>query len=131
MKKTPSLAITIILLIAVALSVRLMAARSPADFKEARGHCAWVEQCIKRMGTIQPGMTRAQLLKVFTTEGGWSTGLQRTYVLPECPYMKVDVKFTAVGRPERDKDGRVTLIESPKDTIKDISRPYLQWSITD
>jgi hypothetical protein len=30
--------------------------------------------------TIKPGMTRKTLLSVFTTEGGLSTGLRRTYV---------------------------------------------------
>lgn len=56
-------------------------------------------------------MTRADLLKVFTTEGGISTGLHRTYVSRDCPFFKVDVDFRAVGRPDRDGEGRVTLIE--------------------
>jgi len=76
-------------------------------------------------------MTRGRLLEVFTTEGGLSTGLQRTYVFRECPYIKVNVKFTAVGRPERDTDGRVTLEESNLDVIKEISAPYLAWSVAD
>ena len=58
------------------------------------------------------GMTRADLLKVFTTEGGLSTGLNRTYVYRECQYIKVDVDFEPVGRPARDAEGRVTLVEA-------------------
>jgi hypothetical protein len=76
-------------------------------------------------------MTRAELLKVFTIEGGLSTGLNRRFVSRDCPYFKVDVEFKAVGRSERDSDGRVTLEEDPRDIIVKISQPYLQFGITD
>jgi hypothetical protein len=83
------------------------------------------------MQTIKPGMTRESLLTVFTTEGGISTGLQRTFVSRDCPYFKVDVEFQAVGRPNRDENGRVTLVEGSQDIILKISRPYLQFSVLD
>ena len=94
-------------------------------------HLAWVSDILKQMQTIKPGMSRERLLTVFTTEGGLSTGLQRTYVSPECPYFKVLVEFEAVGRPNRDDAGRVTLVEDNRDVIKTISRPYLEFSIMD
>ena len=94
-------------------------------------HVPWVAEVLKRMQTIEPGMTREDLLTVFTTEGGLSTGLQRTFVSRDCPYFKVDVEFRAVGRPDRDADGRVTLVEGSQDIILKISRPYLQFSIVD
>jgi len=93
--------------------------------------CAWVGQMMQKMETIQPGMTRRDLLTVFTTEGGLSTGLQRTYVSQECRCFKVDVEFEAVGRPNRDEEGRVTLVEDERDVIVKISRPYLQGGIAD
>jgi hypothetical protein len=83
------------------------------------------------METIKPGMTREELLKVFTTEGGLSTALNRRFVSRDCPYFKVDVEFKAIGRPDRDGDGRVTLEENSLDIIVKISRPYLQFSIAD
>jgi hypothetical protein len=83
------------------------------------------------MESIRPGMAREELMKVFRTEGGLSTGLHRTFVSRECPYFKVDVQFRAVGRPDRDSDGRVTLEEDARDIIVKISRPYLQFSIVD
>jgi len=43
---------------------------------------------------ITPGATRAELLKVFTTEGGISTATRRTFAHRRCPYIKVDVEFT-------------------------------------
>ncbi len=94
-------------------------------------HVEWLRNCLLNINTIRVGMTRGQLLEVFTTEGGLSTGLQRTFVFRECPYIKVNVKFTAVGRPGRDADGRVTLEESDLDVIKEISAPYLAWGVAD
>jgi hypothetical protein len=81
------------------------------------------------MQAVKVGMTRADLLKVFKTEGGLWTGLQRRYVYRECPYFKVDVEFEAVGRPAHDREGRVTLAERSEDLIKKISRPYLAFPI--
>jgi hypothetical protein len=97
----------------------------------AQEHRGWVAQAMQKMQTIQPGMTRKDLLEVFTTEGGLSTGLRRTYVSQECPYFKVDVEFEAVGRPNRDEDGRVTLVEDNRDIIVKVSGPYLQFSTMD
>jgi hypothetical protein len=33
-------------------------------------HIAWVVESLERMLTIKPGMTRNQLMKIFSTEGG-------------------------------------------------------------
>jgi hypothetical protein len=92
---------------------------------------AWVGRSLIKMEEIKPGMTRKDLLKVFTTQGGLSTGLQRTFASRDCPYFQVDVEFRAVGRPNRDPDGRVTLIEDDRDVIISISRPYLDFFHTD
>jgi hypothetical protein len=102
-----------------------------AQSAKQQEHMAWVAAALKRMQTIKPGMTRTDLLKVFTTEGGLSTGLRRTFVSRDCPYFKVDVEFEAVGRPSRDADGRVTLVERGEDKITKVSRPYLQLGIAD
>jgi hypothetical protein len=92
---------------------------------------AWVGDVLKRIQQIKPGMSREALLTVFTAEGGLSTGLQRTFVSRDCRYFKVDVEFQAVGRPSRDSEGRVTLVEDMRDIIVKISRPYLSFSIAD
>ena len=97
----------------------------------AAGHVDWVAETLKRMQTVKAGMTRKDLLAVFTTEGGLSTGLSRTFVSRACPYFKVDVEFEAVGRPNRDRDGRITLIEDPRDIIVKCSRPYLEFAVMD
>jgi hypothetical protein len=97
----------------------------------SQDHVAWVAEALQRMETVQPGMSREELLRVFTTEGGLSSGLHRTFVSRDCPYFKVDVQFDAVGRPNRDASGRVTLVEGNQDIIVTISRPYLQLSISE
>ena len=109
------------------------AAAAPAFAQTPRSeeHITWVAEALKRILTIQPGMTRRQLLAVFTTEGGISTALHRTFVSRDCPYFKVDVEFEAVGRPARDAEGRSTRIEGDEDRIVKISRPYLQFSHAD
>jgi hypothetical protein len=94
-------------------------------------HNVWVTQALEQMQTIKPGMTRKDLLEVFTTEGGLSTGLRRTFVSRECLYFKVDVEFESVGRSNRDEEGRVTLVEDSRDIIVNVSRPYLQFAIAD
>ena len=102
-----------------------------SDRQKQAERTKWVSDSLMEMRTIKVGMTRAQLLKVFTHEGGIYTALQQTFVYRGCPYFKVDVKFTPVGRPERDRDGRMTSVQDPRDVIKEISRPYLEFSIVD
>ena len=94
-------------------------------------HVKWVAKVMEKMETIKLGDTRKSLLRVFTTEGGLSTGLERTYVSRDCPLFKVDVKFHAVGRPDRESDGRVTLVENDDDIITALSRPYLASPVSD
>jgi hypothetical protein len=94
-------------------------------------HVAWVAKVLEHMQIIKPGATRQALLTVFTTEGGLSTGLKRTFVSQDCPYFKVDVDFRAVGRSNRNEDGRVTLVEGNEDVIVKISPPYLQFTVLD
>jgi hypothetical protein len=94
-------------------------------------HSEWVAQALQRMQSIKPGMTRKDLLAVFTTESGLSTGLQRTYGSRDCPFFKVDVVYKAVGRPSQDSEGRVTLVQDDRDIIVKISRPYLAWPASD
>jgi hypothetical protein len=101
------------------------------EHQSCKGHVAWVSEVLQRILTMKPGMTREGLLGLFTTEGGISTALQRTYVSRDCPYFKVDVTFRAVGRPDRDENGRGTVIEGNEDIILTLSRPYLQFSVMD
>jgi hypothetical protein len=79
----------------------------------------WVDSALRSTQTVRVGDTRADLLKIFTEEGGLSNPSQRTYVYRRCLHIKVAVKFAA----------RET--ELPTDKIINISRPYLEWTIAD
>jgi hypothetical protein len=74
---------------------------------------------IWQTGKIKPGMQRKDLLELFTTEGGLSTSRRRTYVLIECPYIKVNVSFKAGSN------------ESGEDIIESLSKLYLEWGNAD
>ena len=63
-------------------------------------------------------MTRSDLLRVFTTEGGLSSRTHRTFVLKECRTIKVDVEFSGSG-------------DEAEDKITQISRPYLGYGVYD
>ena len=89
-------------------------------------HTKWIAQSLREMQTIKAGMTRAQLTKVFTTEGGLSTRKWRRYAYRECPYIKVDVEFKPVGTSKKYPHA-----ESRNDVITEISKPFLEWSIQD
>jgi len=88
-------------------------------------HPEWLAKALRAMATIKAGNTREDLLKVFEEEGGLSTRTQRRYVYRGSRYIKVDVTLEAVGGPADE------FAESPKDKITKISKPFLEWSITD
>ena len=75
--------------------------------------------------SIKPGMARWNLLRIFTTEGGLSTPRHRTYIWRGCPYVKVDVDFNP-SDPKQDAHE-----EQPTDVITKISKPYLDWTVSD
>jgi len=77
-------------------------------------HAQWVSSVLLLIDTIKPGMTRTDLLRVFTTEGGLSTRTRRTFVLKQCPTIKVDVEFSVSAKEAEDK-------------ISQISKPYLDY----
>lgn len=95
--------------------------RSEVDLE----HTKWIDSVMRSILTIKPGATRKDLLEVFTEEGGISSRTRRTYVYKQCPYIKVDVVFAPVGNEDK------SLTEMPEDKVTTISRPYLEYSVTD
>jgi hypothetical protein len=82
-------------------------------------HTQWVGSVLTWTDDIKPGMTRNDLLRVFTVEGGISTRTRRTYVLKRCPYIHVDVEFSPAANWQ---DHPNQLFD---DKILRISKPYL------
>ena len=89
-----------------------------------KADCEFIEASLKDISKIKVGMRRQELLALFETEGGIYTRTQNHYVYKKCGYIKVDVKFEAIGNK---KDNT----ESPNDKIIEISKPYLQYPISD
>jgi len=83
-----------------------------------------LRECLK----IRPGMTRADLLKVFKGEGGLCGPEARTYVNRRCSFIKIDVTFSLT-----DPNQRTDFLdqERPTDVITSISKPYLEWNHLD
>ena len=91
-----------------------LAGEPPVDLE----HTQWVASVLNSTFEVNPGMTREDLLRVFTTESGLSTRTQQTYVLKGCPYIHVDVEFSPVKN--------LGAIEgTASDKIAKISKPYL------
>jgi hypothetical protein len=88
-------------------------------------HAEWVAKILREIQALKPGMTREDLLKIFTEEGGLSNRFQRRYAHRACPYIKVDVKFDWHD-PEAN-----SVKEHPQDKITQISTPFLEWTIAD
>ena len=93
-----------------------------AQSSAALDHTAWVRTVLTRMLTVRPGMTRADLLRVFAVEGGISTNHDRVYVSRDCPYFKVRFVFTPI---------HVNGPEDPHDVIATASTPFLQFTVAE
>jgi len=118
---------TLLLLLATAIASSgqksINPAQSPSEIDLA--HTKWIDSVMSSILTIKPGAARKDLLRVFKEEGGLSTRTRRTYVYKGCPYIKVDVKFAPLGN----EDDEFT--EMPEDKVITVSRPYLEYSVTD
>jgi hypothetical protein len=89
-----------------------------------------MEQVLKDLSSVQAGMTRAELLRVFTTEGGLSTRDEQRYVYRRCPLIKVMVTFRRPADADDDWGGAPEE-ERAGDIVQSISKPFLEYSIAD
>ena len=91
-------------------------------------HTKWIDQVMRSMASVKPGMTRKDLFRVFSEEGGLSTRTRKRYVYKHCPYIKVDVEFSPV---DDLAEGQDAMTENSEDRIVKISQPFLEYSIAD
>jgi hypothetical protein len=118
------LLLSLVLLLAMVSAGSAFSAESPNDAgKTDEALTKKVAEAITELSKVKAGMTRKELLKIVTTEGGLSTRTHRQYVYKKCPYIKIDVEFEAVGEA---MDG-----ESSADKIVKVSKPYLEFTIGD
>lgn len=81
-------------------------------------HCLWLSDRLEEATSIKPGMSKADLTKVFMEDGGLQHFQPQRYVLRSCTLIKVDVTF------EGPDIRGVTLDSALK--VKSISKPYLE-----
>ncbi|MEO7402035.1 MAG: hypothetical protein ABIU95_00025 [Burkholderiales bacterium] len=94
-------------------------AKAPPEYTQ------WITDSLLEMQSIKRGMTRADLQQVFQEEGGLSTRTERRYAYRDCPSIKVNVSFEPVESLD-DKH-----INHPADKIRNVSQPFLEWTIND
>ncbi len=111
---------TIIIVVLFIATLRPSAEQASACDQE---HTAWIDEVMREIETIKPGMTRADVLKVFEEDGGLSTVRQRSYLYSRCKNIKVTFYFEPVEKP--DSEGRIWH-ESAADKIVKMSRPFLE-----
>jgi hypothetical protein len=86
---------------------------------DGQKHSEWLGSVLKEIETIKVGMTRSDLTAVFNPEAGPPARQERTYIHKRCPFIRIDVRFAAVGN---EKDNT---FERKEDKITWMSRPYL------
>jgi hypothetical protein len=84
-----------------------------------------IAKIIFEIESIKPGMTRADLLKIFTEDGGFCAPNCRKYVYRGCPYIKVTVEFKTV------ENAGNKILGNSGDIITKISQPFLEFPILD
>jgi len=84
---------------------------------DEKAHQQWLEARYKEATSIKPGMTRADLLKLFWPNGGFITTTQY-YSLKTCPLIKIGVSFDKDDFSHKQPDDSVKIVE--------VSKPYLE-----
>jgi hypothetical protein len=115
----------IYIIFSIVLAVILITGFQSRTSGKQKSDCGFIEESLKNISEIKVGMTRREVLKIFGEEGGISSRTQNHYVYNKCSFIKVDVKFEAVGS---EKD---SFSESPDDKLIEISKPYLEYAIND
>ena len=89
-----------------------------------------MDQVLKDVSSIQPGMTRGELLRIFMPEGGLATRDGQQFVYRRCPYIKVIVNFHKPDDADVDW-GNAPEDEWNGDVILSISKPFLESASKD
>src|SRR2546430_1369593 len=88
--------------IGVLLIAGLLVIIAPRTYPQAQtvgdqAHQQWLEERYKEAISIKPGMSRADLIKLFDEDGGMQMIAATRYVLKSCRLIQIEVKFNAYG----------------------------------
>jgi hypothetical protein len=105
----------------VALAAALMGS---AIAQDAKDHNVWLGEQLKKLQSIKPGMTRAEVEKIMRRDGGISLFDPKSptederYIGKECQYCKATITFRKTG-------------DSKGDVVEKVSKPYLEHAFYD
>lgn len=89
--------------------------------RESAECCSLVLKAIEATARVKPGMTRMDVLKEFTEDGGPSFISETVYTYKSCSSIKIRVAFVI------EASKRVPLAERPSDVVRSVSQPYLEY----
>jgi hypothetical protein len=100
-----------------------MSTRRHVGLEETRTQ--WLHERYAEATSIKPGMSRADLLRVFREDGGLQTTPATHYILKSCDMIQIEAKFDMeYGRAYKEKP-------DPDLKITKVSRPYLKYPSMD
>lgn len=118
-------------IVVVTIICGLFAATEPGlrqNSVKQQDSCAVVKEALDDSLHIKVGTTRREVEKYFTPDGGlqfFSTTRSTTrYVYLKCEFIKVDISFKSAVRGEQN-------LGSPDDIVENVSKPYLEYPVTD
>jgi hypothetical protein len=110
--------IALFLLVTGISTVWLRAGPRQNGSDNSQASCQIVRQALEETRRIKGGMTRREVEKYFTQDGGLQTREETRYLYRRCDYIKVDIEFKPSASVDR-------VVYSPDDIVIQVSRPYL------
>ncbi|HEV2315182.1 MAG TPA: hypothetical protein VGR94_07740 [Candidatus Acidoferrales bacterium] len=118
-------------IVVVTIICGLFAATEPAlrqNSVKQQGSCAVVKEALDDSLHIKVGMTRREVEKHSTLDGGLqffsTTRSTARYVYLKCEFIKLDIGFKSAVRGKQN-------LRSPNDIVEKVSKPYLEYPVMD
>jgi hypothetical protein len=108
-------------LMVVVMTVLTATQKEPAS--KDSDPCALVRQALVDSGRIKSGMTRREVEKYFSLDGGMLFAEKTRYVYSKCQYIKIEIDFS------RKPSGKELF--SPNDIVVNAARPYIEYPAKD
>ena len=86
--------------------------------------CAVVKEALDDSLHIKVGMTRREVEKHFSPDGGLQFFSTTRYGYLKCEFIKIDISFKSAVRGKQN-------FRSPDDIVENASKPYLEYPVTD
>jgi hypothetical protein len=90
-------------------------------------HAKWVETCLKDFQSIKVGMTRGEIEKKLSEDGGLQSASPVRFIHPACASFKIDVEFDI----KRDPADQGRAVSGKEDKATKISKPYIERPFED